>query len=452
MPVDSKHPDFDKFSPQWQRIRDFISGTDAIKEAGEKYLPKLGGQTLEMYNAYKDRALFFGASGRTVQGLLGALLRKDSIVEVPEGMEFIKESADLIGSPLSIVVKGITEEVISIGRYGVLVDMGEAGEPYIATYPAESILNWRLTKIDGKVALDRIVLFESASEQSDDEFEGKQIQQIRVLELVDGFYSQRLFVKRDDESEFTQEGEAITPNVRGEKLVRIPFTFFGVNDLAASVEKSPILDLVDVNISHYRSSADLEHGRHFTALPTPWISGLDATAGNRDWTIGSETAWVLPKEGSAGMLEFTGAGLTSLDTALEQKEKMMALLGARIVESQKKAAESGEALRLRQGGESSLLATIANTIEAGVLKVLNDFAIWKSESGDISYSINKDFIDVKMSPQELTSLIGGWQSGAIPTDVLVYNLRKGEVIQDSLTDDQVIDMIDTNIPNLLGEE
>jgi len=36
MPVDSKHPDFDKFSPQWQRIRDFISGTDAIKEAGEK--------------------------------------------------------------------------------------------------------------------------------------------------------------------------------------------------------------------------------------------------------------------------------------------------------------------------------------------------------------------------------------------------------------------------------
>jgi len=99
-----------------------------------------------MYNAYKDRALFFGASGRTVQGLLGALLRKDSIVELPESMEFIKESADLIGSPLSIVVKGITEEVISIGRYGVLVDMGKSGEPYIATYPAESILNWRLTK------------------------------------------------------------------------------------------------------------------------------------------------------------------------------------------------------------------------------------------------------------------------------------------------------------------
>jgi len=126
---------------------------------------------------------------------------------------------------------------------------------------------------------------------------------------------------------------------------------------------------------------------------------------------------------------------------------MMALLGARIVESQKKAAESGEALRLRQGGESSLLATIANTIEAGVVNVLKDFAIWKSESGDISYSINKDFIDVKMSPQELTSLIGGWQSSAIPTDVLVYNLRKGEVIQDGLTDDQVIDMIDTNVPN-----
>ncbi len=45
MPVNSTHPDYDSFASVWQRARDVIAGEDAVKLAGERYLPRLESQT-----------------------------------------------------------------------------------------------------------------------------------------------------------------------------------------------------------------------------------------------------------------------------------------------------------------------------------------------------------------------------------------------------------------------
>jgi hypothetical protein len=47
MPVHSPHPDYDAALPSWLRARDVIAGEDAVKSAGEKYLPRLEAQTDE---------------------------------------------------------------------------------------------------------------------------------------------------------------------------------------------------------------------------------------------------------------------------------------------------------------------------------------------------------------------------------------------------------------------
>ncbi len=63
MPVNSTHPDYDASLPAWLRARDVMAGEDAVKYAGEKYLPRLESQTDDEYNAYRARAAFFNASG-----------------------------------------------------------------------------------------------------------------------------------------------------------------------------------------------------------------------------------------------------------------------------------------------------------------------------------------------------------------------------------------------------
>lgn len=68
MPVGNTHADFDAKALEWSRARHVLSGEDAVKAAGERYLPRLDSQSDEEYAAYKARASFFGATALTLEG------------------------------------------------------------------------------------------------------------------------------------------------------------------------------------------------------------------------------------------------------------------------------------------------------------------------------------------------------------------------------------------------
>ena len=85
MPVNSTHSDYDSNLVAWLRAREVIAGEDAVKAAGERYLPKIDSQTEDEYSAYKERASFFNATARTVDGLLGLTFRREPTVKFPDG-------------------------------------------------------------------------------------------------------------------------------------------------------------------------------------------------------------------------------------------------------------------------------------------------------------------------------------------------------------------------------
>ena len=94
---------------------------------------------------------------------------------------------------------------------------------------------------------------------------------------------------------------------------------------------------------------------HFTALPTAFVTGFDKNSQQR---IGSTTAWVTETIGAtANYLEFEGDGLATFERALDRCERLLAVLGSRLLEGQKQVSESAEAIALRQTGESSVLAS-----------------------------------------------------------------------------------------------
>src|SRR4051812_7616727 len=47
MTVGSTHPDYEANAATWSRARDVLSGEDAVKAAGEKYLARLDSQSEE---------------------------------------------------------------------------------------------------------------------------------------------------------------------------------------------------------------------------------------------------------------------------------------------------------------------------------------------------------------------------------------------------------------------
>lgn len=456
MPVETPHPDYTLRREQWQRCRDCYEGADKIKAAKAKYLPVLEGlrESDPAYDRYVLRAMFYPATERTTTGLIGMALRKPAEINAPKVIEEHLDDLTLAGDQFVDVVLRLLVDDLVVGRAGIFVDWAESEErPFWNVYCAEQIVNWRETMYEGKRLLTMVVLKEDYEKNSGDPFKVECATQYRVLELVraaDGAtpdpqfaFMVRVFRQIDtDKKEFTEIlEERKIPLRRNKPLPMIPFVFLGPRTATPRVEKPPLLDLVDLNLSHYRSSADLEHGRHFTALPTPWISGytptIDPNTGAAiGLSIGSGTAWVLPPaEAKCGMLEFTGTGLSELRLALEQKEKAMAIVGARLLESQPEAQETATAVRMRHAGESSVLTTIVKAASAAVSKALQFHAWWTGieDVKKIECELNTEFLSTRISAQDVEALVKTWQAQGISYQTLYWNLQQGEWARPNVT-------------------
>jgi len=444
VPVDSTHPEYDKRAPQWRVMRDVIGGQDRIHESGTQYLPKLGGQTDKEYKAYRNRADFIGATSRTLDAMTGLMFRKPVQTDVPPALEPWLEDLDLAGTDMQGLMEGLAEELITTARVGILVDYPRREaevlpaaqaermniRPYLTVYSAENIINWRIERVDNAQKPVMVALHET-EELIKDGFERESVDQIRVLALEEEGYIQRIYRYDDQIKDWIQVDEII-PLINGQRMNFIPFLVYGPSGQGFKTCKPILKDLADLNLSHYRSNADLEHGAHFTGLPTPVVTG-HALEDGQSLEIGSGTAWVFPDSGAnAFYLEFSGKGLDALEKRVEKKEFQMAAMGARLLAPEKRMAEAAETEVIRRAGENSVLASIAVALSGMMTDALNLMARWAGAPEEASTQVNRDFIPTRMSAQELTAWTQAVQAGQISQQTYFEGLKAGEMVRDDL--------------------
>jgi hypothetical protein len=474
VPTNSTHPDYDANLNAWLRARDVFAGEDTLKSAGERYLPKLDSQSPDEYHAYKSRASFFNATARTADGFVGLIFRRDPTFKLPDGKSGVGrasatflEDADMLGTTLVSYAKNVTSEVIGVGRAGTLIDWEDEVEQraYAVLYTAEQIINWRTTRINGRNVLSLLVLREVFAEAPKDEFAPEAVEQLRVLRLatvqsatskkkteqrcVIEIWRQREIKNKRNKTEWIKV-ETRIPLRLGKPLPLIPFVFHGPRHSLPGVDKLPLSDIIAVNLDHYRLNADYKHGLHFTALPTAWVSGFDKSSELR---IGSSTAWVAETPGAtAGFLEFTGQGLTTFERAMDRDERLMAVLGTRMLESQKRVGESADAIELRQSGENSVLSAVSISVSDSLTQVLRWVYWWNSTEATpdaigedrVLAQINTDFGTKGMSSMELTAIVAAWQANAISRETMFELFRKGEVLPAGRSNQEELRLVGAN--------
>ena len=465
MPIDSQHKSYVDNANKWKRATDASKGQDDVHAAGISYLPMLSEQTTDDYDAYKLRATYFGATGRTIDGLVGMVSRKDPQIE-QTGIDNLIADVDLNGNTLNALSQTILREVITVSRYGLLVEYPQVTDapktqadqqksnlrPYVSKYPTASIINWKMSRINNVMQYTLIVLSEKVPEDDADEYDPEMIDQIRELRLDDGVYTQNIW--QLDKKEWVIK-DTITPQMKNNSLDFIPFYPFGSDENSLEITDAPILPLADLNLAHYRVTADYEHGCHFTGLPMLFFKGIndEDSEGNKVKVyIGSQTAVMAPNiEADGKYIEFTGQGLGALEKNLESKEKQMAAIGARMLEQQKNGVEAAETTKIRNNGENSVLASIAKLTSAQLSKMLTFMAQWAGVKGDVIVSLNTDYMPTTMSPQELTALLATVQAGKISLETFFKKLQKGEVVDGDVTFEEEQDRIAAQEPELVTD-
>lgn len=449
----------------WIMLRDTFYGEREVKARGVEYLPKASGMDDDQYTLYKENATYFNMVARTVGALVGTIFRRNpKVSNLPVRLNDKIKNISKDNLSLRQFTLFVTNEVIHMGRVGVLVDKGPDGgkDPYFAMYITESILDWTVEQIDGKDVLTQVVLLEVVERDETPLYSGKEyISKYRVLRLVNGVYEQHIYSPKPDGSApdiYADPDEVVRPTNRGTPFNEIPFYFFGSMSNRPDIERSPILDICRMNLSHYRSYAQLEHGRYYTGNPIFWVSKGEGE-GAGEYFIGPSMVWEVGPGQKAGLMEFNGNGLKFLENAIAGKESHVATLGGRLIGIEARStSESDNQVKMKNRNEHAVLLTATIGLDEGFSRALQFWARWADTPAniakDISIEFNKDFLLKEVAAREFRAIQQMYQDGVIPIEVVFDYLQRAEVIPDWLDIDQFKRLLESeaSFPNVADKE
>jgi len=470
MPASDQHEEYTKHIARTQMLRDCDDGASAIKSRtaggigllssmpGAVYLPAPNsddGSTENKlrYEAYRLRANFVNFVSATKEGMLGMVFRKNTELTLDPSVDYLRDNADGQGLTADQLIKAVAADALLVGRFGLLVDYPAAPQGLtvaqsvglqakILSYPFESIINWRAQVIDGQSKLTMVVLREPTQVVMDDGFGVVEKMYHRVLLLEGGAYVQRMYDESDEllgqEVDGAFVSDMIPRKADGSTWSVIPFAFVGSINNDSKVDKAPLYDIAEVNVAHYRNSADYEESSFIVGQPTPAFAGLTQSWVDQNMKngveFGSRAAVLLPAGGGAELLQADPNTMPL--KGMEIKEAQMIKLGARVIQDQS-GAETAEAAKIRFAGQNSKLGAIVSNVEAAFVTCIRWAGEFMGGSVEPEVIINKDLYEVTVDPQLIIASIQLLDRGVIALPDIRQQLRRSGLIDSTRTDEQL---------------
>lgn len=433
--VNYKHQSYTAYQDKWVKCRDVFAGDEQLKKNSKRYIPMLEGQTDEQYKEVINRESFENYAKKTAQGITGLIFAKNPQIEIGSKIQLIQDNIDLEKSSIIDLAQKTVNEVVEVGRAGLLVDMQVSGfannklefekmnlRPYIHLYLSENIINWRYETVNNESVLTLLVLQEQYVKNYINEFTPEYDYRYRVYTLENGIVKVRL-MKEDG----TYLEDEIFPMMNGSNLDFIPFIPINAQDVSIEPVNPPLLDIANINLSHWYLSVERRNALHYVGYPVTIATGIDLRHGET-LTLGSGTINVFSKpDADIRFVHLNPEGLASVEKALEEKKQAMLALGARLLAPESASQISENTMQMKTAGSRAVIIQLADTISRGIEKALTIMAMWLNDSGNIVFKLNTDYNLSEMSPQLLTAINTTYQVGNMTKRDVFNNLKKGEM-------------------------
>lgn len=463
--------DYANWRDIWRSIRHAMIGEVEIKRHSHHYLPRPSGMDEDQFAAYKDRAVFYNMVYRTVVGLTGSVFRRDPRVKnAGPKLKKLTRRISKDGLSLTLLAKTTVQDLLATGRFGILADKSPdewsdtPTDPYLAGYTAENILDWTTHEIDGRSEVDYVLLREFKVDRRARVYEagairpnsnyGRFIVIYRILRLVYNEhyarweYQQELYEREGADADLSEDPIVRQPLVYGVPMDRIPFRFFNATTNLPDVEKPPVLDILTLNLHHFKVYAQLQHARFFTANPVYYVTGAQE---EDTYHIGPSVVWEVGPGQQAGIIEYKGQGLKSLQEGLTTIEEQVASIGGRMVGDAANAGQSDNQAKLKDRNEQSLLLNVTTVINENFTDLLQICAEWMNEaSEDIEFRSNQDFLLEGGDARQFRAIQQMYQAGILPLEVVYEYFLKEEVIPEHITlamFKAMLEDVEANFPN-----
>lgn len=457
MAIDYRHKDYDKHADKWKLIEAVCSGDDV-----EEYLIELNPNDKTTENTtrnaqYRKRAIFYQVAGYTVRGLNGLLFSKVPKVTLPKSLEYLLTNADGAGVSVYQQAQAVAGNQIKQGRAGLFVTYPETkGAVSKADLQAlrvfatihhiqpDQIINWRTTSDGAQIKLSLVVIAEMEAELQADGYKVDYVEQIRELALENGIFIVRKW-RKNAKKEWEVVSEGIPKDGSGKPWSEIPFIFVGAENNSPDIDDEPMQSLAEINIGHYRNSADYEDNVWYCGQSQAYMSGvnqnhIDVMKANNMY-VGSRTLLAVPDGGSFG---FASADANPLvRQAMLDKLEMMIGLGARFIQPGGAVKTATQATQ-----EASVQHSILSLISSNLSEAYTQCLIWAGKymnvvDTSISFEATQDFVSPMATAQDIQAMVAGFVQGAIPASAYFAWLKKHGLEDSEKTIEEFMEEVNT---------
>jgi len=432
----------------WQVMAAVTRGTNYIRDLCETYLPQEPREDDDAYTTRVDRSVLSPYTSRLIETAAGAILRKPIHIEGDQYWLDLAENIDGLGSNINEYARRALVSSLTYGHSAILVDypaaMGarnlaeeraQGRRPYFIHVDAPQIWGWRQASTMPGSPLTQVRIHEYTTRPLND-FGEEQIEQMRVI--YPGRYD--LYTLGQELVEFSESG--------GYSLDQIPLVPIYSNRRGMLRSQPPLLDIANLNITHYQRQADLIHALHIAAMPTLVLEGWDDTTGSA--TMGVNYAIAMQPGNKAYYVQADATSFDAQMNELQSLENQMSTLGVTKLFGQKFVAESAEAKRIDQAQSNSVLSIISQELESALNQAFG-FAAQYVGVEPPEIHIDRDFDYYRLIGQDVSVLAQLNEKGKISDAMLLEILRRGEILPDTVNVEEEMEAMEQTEANYAEE-
>jgi len=449
-----------------QRVVDVDKGGPHMRKQGVKYLPQFPQETDDDYTARLNSSSLFNGVNKFVEDAAGKVFQQPTTLKNQEDNPLAEYTSniDLEGRDLSNFANDVFNAGMLRGISFVMVDaLRREGEltrgqaqalnlrPSMSYLPLDDVLGWKWENVNNVPLLTQFRNFEEVEDPDRGEFSDETLLQIRVQDLVEGRVRVRLYrgtttsskggivnrtTGRVDGTGFELVDEYTTEQT---EIMVAPFYTERAGFMVAT---SPLQDLTEVNLAHWRLQSDKASCLHKSLSPLLFLKNMGIEASETGELIVSTGYAFVANSETAGMewVEISGTGIDKARIELKDLEFQMQALGLQLVISKTGGnTATGDAIdEQKQNSRLSIYAdNLKDTLETcmGWMADLAGIA-----DADTEVFVNKEFSALNhLSMDQVRDM---FVQGVISKRTYIAEARRRGVLDEDVDADDESDLIE----------
>ena len=383
---------------------------------------------------------------RLIDNAASLILRRAIKIEGNGYWEVFAEDVDGWGSSINEFARRVLRSALTYGHSGILVDypplvpgvrtmaderMLGNRRPYFVGVSAPHILGWRQAAPYPTAPMTQLRLYETTT-VPDGDYGQVSVEQVRVI-TPDRYETYR-------RTSNAVNGDRVPVQSGQNQLRQIPFVPLYTNRTGFLTSMPPLIDVAELNLTHYQAQADHLHAMHVAAQQKLVLEGF-----NESSVISGVNYAISMEPGSkAYVIQADSSSFGEKRELLLNLENQMSTLGVTKLLGQKFVAESADAKRVDQAQANSVMAIISLELQS----VLNQTFALAASYLNITpprVQIDRDFDFYRLLGQDAGVLSNMLKEGQMTPEMFVQTMRQGEWYSDTADVEREVAFIRENM-------